>query len=46
LADLDAANSFQMHDMLERLEAPDPWKGSEKWRQSLTRKVLDSLNVE
>lgn len=41
---LDAANAFQMADILQRIESgTDPWQEFGKTRQSLTKKVLDSV---
>ena len=37
---LDAANGFRIADILDRLEADDPWQESRSWRQSLTKKML------
>lgn len=43
---LDAANSFRIGDMAKRLKAADPWAGSAKWRQSITKKMLDAVEAE
>ena len=40
---LDAANGFHVVDILDRLAAPDPWRESRSWRQSLTKKMLASV---
>ncbi len=41
---LDAANTFQMTDILERIESDtDPWREFGKSRQSLTKKMLQSV---
>lgn len=42
-SDLEAANGFIISAMLERLEEDDPWRDSSGWRQSLTRKILNSV---
>lgn len=44
LSDLDAANSFHIPDILERIESgAEPWAELGGTRQSLTRKILDAL---
>ncbi|HXV29611.1 MAG TPA: DNA ligase D, partial [Sinorhizobium sp.] len=44
LEDLEAANSFHMADILERIESgTDPWREIGKIRQSLTKKRLESV---
>ncbi|OAP37869.1 ATP-dependent DNA ligase [Sinorhizobium glycinis] len=44
LESLDAANSFHIADIVERIEAgTDPWRDIGKIKQSLTKKVLDSV---
>ncbi|ASY64191.1 ATP-dependent DNA ligase [Sinorhizobium sojae CCBAU 05684] len=41
---LDAANTFQMADILKRIESDtDPWREFGKARQSLTKKVLEAV---
>ncbi|MDX3929150.1 MAG: non-homologous end-joining DNA ligase [Shinella sp.] len=40
---LESANGFFIDDMAARLNAPDPWQDAKKWRQSLTRKVLETV---
>ncbi|WP_018235530.1 DNA ligase D [Ensifer sp. BR816] len=41
---LDAANTFRIGDILERIEAgTDPWREIGKVKQSLTKKMLDSV---
>ena len=45
LARLEAANLFRIGDMPERMEMPDPWAGSEKWRQSITKAMLKKVEA-
>lgn len=46
LKSLDAANVFHIEDMEERLAGPDPWQGSDGWRQSVTKAMLKALGAE
>lgn len=47
LSGLDAANSFRIADILERIESgDDPWKDLAGIRQSLTKKILDKFGVK
>lgn len=46
LNSLGAANSFRIGDMEKRLKEADPWAGSAKWRQSITKKMLDAVEAE
>lgn len=43
---LEAANSFRLSDMEKRLKAADPWADAGKWRQSLTKRMLDAVDAE
>lgn len=43
LADAEAANIFHIGDMAGRMAATDPWADSRKWRQSVTKKMLDQV---
>lgn len=44
---LQAANSFHIPEILERIEGgTDPWQDVAGIRQSLTRKILDSVGVK
>ena len=40
LLGLNSANGLRIVDVLNRLEADDPWQESRSWRQSLTKKML------
>ncbi|CAN7243912.1 DNA ligase D [Pararhizobium sp. LjRoot235] len=47
LADLDAANSFHIPDILGRIEeANDPWAEAKDWKQSLTKAMLKVVGAE
>ncbi len=46
LETLDAANSFHIPDILERLEMADPWEGAGDWKQGLTKTMLQKAGVE
>ncbi|MDQ0321770.1 bifunctional non-homologous end joining protein LigD [Pararhizobium capsulatum DSM 1112] len=46
LETLDAANSFHIPDILERLETADPWQEASGWKQGLTRTMLEKVGVE
>ena len=43
LEKLEAANRFHLADVLERIEAADPWDGSREWRQSVTKKMISGV---
>lgn len=44
LQGLEAANGFQIPDIIERIEAgTDPWREIGKISQSLTKKILNSV---
>jgi bifunctional non-homologous end joining protein LigD len=46
LEELDAANTFHMADILKRIDAgTDPWREIGKVRQSLTKKMLESVRA-
>lgn len=46
LSRLEAANSFRIPEILERIESgTDPWQDLAGIRQSLTKKILDKLGV-
>ncbi|HUH48835.1 MAG TPA: DNA ligase D, partial [Mycoplana sp.] len=43
LAALDAANAFTIPVVLQRLEEPDPWAETRKWKQSLTDRIVSAV---
>lgn len=43
LKTVKAANVFHIPDMAERLKQPDPWAEAGKWRQSITRAMLEAV---
>ncbi len=45
LKSLDAANVFHIGDVEKRLAAPDPWEGSDGWRQSVTKAILKAVGA-
>ena len=46
LAGLDRANGFGLMEMEARLNAPDPWKEAEGWRQSITKAMLKKVGAD
>jgi len=47
LAELDAANSFHIPDILGRIEeGNDPWAEAKDWKQSLTKAKLKAVGAE
>ena len=46
LQELEAANQFRITDMEDRLKAADPWADAGSWRQSITKKMLDTVDAE
>jgi bifunctional non-homologous end joining protein LigD len=45
LAGLGAANAFHIGDMAARMNGPDPWAEASKWRQSVTKGLLDAVGA-
>lgn len=46
LAELDAANTFHIPDILERLEnGTDPWADTKDWKQGLTKAMLEAVET-
>jgi bifunctional non-homologous end joining protein LigD len=43
LAQLQAANGFRIDDVVERLDQPDPWKPFGSWQQSVTARMLSTM---
>jgi bifunctional non-homologous end joining protein LigD len=43
LKSLPGANVFHLADMEKRLALPEPWAGSEKWKQSVTKKMIAAV---
>jgi bifunctional non-homologous end joining protein LigD len=43
LAQLQAANGFRIDDVVERLDQPDPWKAFGSWQQSVTARMLSTM---
>jgi bifunctional non-homologous end joining protein LigD len=46
LAQLQAANGFRIDDVVERLDQPDPWSTFGSRRQSVTARMLSSVQEE
>lgn len=44
LADLEGANCFHIGDVLRRLDDDDPWAEAAKWRQSVTRPMVERVS--
>ncbi len=44
LGKVEAANTFSLHDVVQRMGRPDPWATYREISQSLTRKMLDSIS--
>lgn len=46
LESLDAANSFLIEDVIERLDDEDPWNDAATWTQSVTVAMLEQVGAE